>query len=185
VILRDGFPVRDEALSENDCDQEGHFTELKARFWDMVVENSGYQDWLAGCFGYTEHAQSEHFESGERLNWQAAGVEFFWPEIEESLGKRGVGVPQDIFVRPDLPGKLTPNDRKHAEFAHRAAELIRSGGNSPAKAFELALGEATEEWKKQFSREPESAEQAVRRIFRKMYDRRGHPVRDPVRKSQD
>lgn len=183
ALLLDGQVVASNALLFDDDDNQG-LQCLRPRFWEKIV-TEGTQDWKMGCFSYIEEAPSEHFGHGVQLNWQAAGVEFFWPEIEERLVIIGIGTPQGSFVRADLPRKMTPNDRKHAEFAHRAAEIIWFEAYSPEKAFELALGEATAVWKKQFSRKSESAKTAVRRVFKKMYDKKGQPVRNPVRKSQD
>ncbi len=176
LLLLDGQAVASKALLFNHDDVQG-LRCLRPRFWEKIAKD-GIQDWKLGCFSYTEEAPSEHFGHGIWLNWQAAGVEFFWPEIQNILKLEELNLIQQSVNMGALPPGASANDRKHAGLAHQAAGLIRTEGIKKPKAIRRVVEESPDDLKEM--RKLDSIERAVRNAYDLMYDDEGIPLQiDP------
>ena len=136
VLLLDGQAVASKALLFDHDDNDQGLRCLRPRFWEKIAKE-GIQDWKMDCFSYAEDAPSEHFEHGVQLNWQAAGVEFFWPDIQNLLELNNDHSVQGSPTIGVLPPGASNNDRKYAGFAHKAAAIIKKEGIKRAKAFRM------------------------------------------------
>lgn len=147
---------------------------LKNAFWENVIDH-GFEDWLLGSFGYTNSADSRYFEAGEKSVWRAFGVEFFWPDIEQYLRLTNQKINEiSVQTTGKLPIGAKPNDLKHEEAAHTAAELVRT------KKIKLseAIRESVSKLPTDQMRKDTSQHSAIRRSYDKMYDRFGIPIKN-------
>ncbi len=172
VLLLDGQAVASRALLYDSADNDRGLRYLRPRFWENIAKD-GIQDWKLGCFSYTEEAPPEHFGHGVQLNRQAAGVEFFWPDIQNILQlPKGKPLPQAMVIAT-LPEGASDNDRKHASLAHEVAKLISLSGIKKPKAIARVVDEAPDNFKTM--RKVSSIERVVRAAYDLMYDDRGKP----------
>lgn len=106
--------------------------------------SSPFEDWSIDCFG---------------LSYRGA----------ELIKELGLLVPSATVVRAVLPENAKPNDHKHAEFAHKAAEMLRADRSiKPESAFmQVAPTD--------LYREPRSVIRAIRKSFEMMYKPDGTP----------
>jgi len=175
ALLLDGQVVASKALLFDDDDNQG-LQCLRPRFWEKIAKD-GIQDWKLGCFSYTEEAPSEHFGHGVQLNWQAAGVEFFWTDIQNLLELNNDNFVQGPPTIGVLPPGASDNHRKYAGFAHKAAAIIRREGiKKRAKAFRRVVDEFHHEIEN--PPDPTSIVRAVRMAYDLMYDDRGKPIQN-------
>lgn len=176
VLLLDGQAVASKALLFDPDDNDQALRCLRPRFWEKIV-TEGIQDWKMGCFNFTEEAPPEYFGHGVQLNWQAAGVEFFWPDIQNLLELNNDHSVQGSPTIGALPPGASDNDRKYAGFAHKAAAIIRREGiKKRAKAFRRVVDEFHHEIEN--PPHPPSIVRAVRKAYDLMYDDRGKPIQN-------
>lgn len=98
-----------------------------------------------------------------------SGLRFRKIDIESmAAGRSGVEARAQARTRGKLPSSAKPNDRKHEEYAHSAAEIVRDEGVLPQKAFRRVVVSET-------MRADDSIIRAIRSAFDLMYDQTGMP----------
>lgn len=139
-------------------------------FWGELRANAVMADWAAGVFETTTDIDTEE-EGWREASWRISGVEFKNEDLQKCLD---MGSLSQASARSDrrgiLPASAKANDRKYEPDAHKAAEIVRTEGVLPSKAFTRLANQYDE---KMFL--STSVERAIRQAYDLMYDNKGNP----------
>lgn len=159
----------DGAASTMDTDTPT-YREILRCFWEELLANTVMADWAAGVFETTTDIDTEE-EGWREASWRISGVEFKNEDLQKCLG---MGSLSQASARSDgrgiLPASAKANDRKYEADAHKAAEIVRTEGVPPSKAFTRLADQYDE---KMFL--STSVERAIRQAYDLMYDNKGNP----------
>lgn len=123
------------------------------------IERPEWTGWRVSCENYGLSLLPGMYD----FKWPSDSVRAAFPDRD------GVSTSDVVMVRPSLPPNAKPNDHKHAEYAHQAAEILRADKSiKPETAFaRVAPGEVM--------RKRTSIISAIRRSFELMYKPDGLP----------
>jgi hypothetical protein len=127
-------------------------------------------DWAAGVFETTTDIDTEE-EGWREASWRISGVEFKKEDLQKCLG---MGSLSQASARSDrrgiLPASAKANHRKYEADAHKAAEIVRTEGVLPSKAFKRLANQYNDQMFLNTS-----VEHAIRQAYDLMYDKKGNP----------
>jgi hypothetical protein len=139
-------------------------------FWGELRANTVMADWAAGVFETTTDIDTEE-EGWREASWRISGVEFKNEDLQKCLG---MGSLSQASARSDrrgiLPASAKANDRKYEPDAHKAAEIVRTEGVLPSKAFKRLANQYNDPMFLNTS-----VEHAIRQAYDLMYDKKGNP----------
>lgn len=146
------------------------FRAIPRYFWGELSANTVMADWAAGVFETTTDIDTDE-EGWREASWRISGVEFKNEDLQKCLG---MGSLSQASARSDhrgtLPSSAKPNDRKYEADAHKAAEIVRSEGVLPSKAFQRLANQTNDPMLLNTS-----VEHAIRQAYDLMYDKKGNP----------
>lgn len=139
-------------------------------FWGELRANTVMADWAAGVFETTTDIDTEE-EGWREASWRISGVEFKTADLQKCLE---IGSITQGSARSDrrgtLPASAKANDQKYEVAAHEAAEIVRTEGVPPSKAFKRLADQHGDA-----AIQPDSVERAMRHAYDLMYDKKGNP----------
>jgi hypothetical protein len=139
-------------------------------FWGELRANAVMADWAAGVFETTTDIDTEE-EGWREASWRISGVEFKNEDLQKCLG---MGSLSQASARSDrrgiLPASAKANDRKYEPDAHKAAEIVRTEGVPPSKAFKRLADQRGDT-----TIQRDSLERAMRHAYDLIYDKWGNP----------
>lgn len=139
-------------------------------FWGELRANTVMADWAAGVFETTTDIDTEE-EGWREASWRISGVEFKTADLQKCLE---IGSITQGSARSDrrgiLPASAKANDQKYEVAAHEAAEIVRTEGVPPSKAFKRLADQHGDA-----AIQADSVERAMRHAYDLMYDKKGNP----------
>ena len=146
------------------------FRAIPRYFWGQLSADTVMADWAAGVFETTTDIDTND-EGWREASWRISGVEFKKEDLQKCLGLRSLSQAHALSdLRGILPASAKPNDRKYEADAHKAAEIVRSEGVLPSKAFMRLANQHNDPMF-----DNASVERAIRQAYDLMYDKKGNP----------
>lgn len=157
---------------------------IPARFWHWLRRSEhSAANWDLGLFQTTVGVEYRDFFESERVHeqWCMIDVTFNALDVETRLQQ---APPQGEVTseRGVLPPGSSANARRHEEYAHRAAELMRRDGiNRPQAIKQMVLAAKAAG----FGATEPSVGKAIREAFKLMYNSDGYVIQKDPKGSLD